>query len=94
MLLPLAALLVCCTCVLTSELDTGTLGREETDDLLRREAEMRMETEPAKTDNLTNFFEIKDDTTTVCNCIDNKTKYFRLGLTNYAQKNRVEYIES
>jgi len=63
MLVPLASLLVCCTCVMTSELDTGPLGRDETHDLLRQEAEKRMETGPAKTDNQTNFFEIKDDTT-------------------------------
>ena len=83
MLVPVAAVLVCCSCVLTSELDTGPLGQYqyEPHDVLRREAEKRMETEPAKPDNQTNFFEIKDDATNVCNCTNYTTQYFRLGLT-------------
>jgi len=65
MLVQVAAVLVCCSCVLTSDLDTGLLGQyqDEPHDVLRREAEKRMETEPAKPDNQTNFFEIKDDAT-------------------------------
>lgn len=69
MLLPLAAVFVCCSCVFSSDIDSGPLvpDPDQAHAALRRAAEKaegkQVAAEPQKKDNQTHFFEIKDDTT-------------------------------
>ena len=70
MLLPLAALLVCFSSVLPSDIDTGPLVPDQAHAALKRAAEKaegkEVAAEPQKADNQTHFFEIKDDKSKVC----------------------------
>ena len=70
MLLPLNALLVCFSCVFSSDIDTGPLVPDQAHAALKRAAEKaegkEVAAEPQKTNNQTHFFEIKDDTSKVC----------------------------
>jgi len=67
MLLPLAAVFVCCSSVFSSDMDTGPLVPDQAHAVLRRAAEKaeakEVAAEPQETNKTkTHFFEIKDDT--------------------------------
>ena len=69
MLLPLAVVLFSCSCVISGDIDTIPLDTDEAHAVLRRAAEKAqgqealLSSDPPKTNNTKNFFEIREDTT-------------------------------
>ena len=69
MLLPLAVVLVSCSCVISSDIDLDTFVSDESHNVLKRAAEKAegqeasLSADPPKTNNKTHFFEIREDTT-------------------------------
>jgi len=64
MLLPLAVVFVSCSCVISGDIDTIPLVSDEAHSVLRRAAEKTQgQDDPPTTNNKTNFFEIREDTT-------------------------------